>query len=64
MNKKRCQFDHKDGCHAFVCYSNKECGNRDEEGNPQYKETSGVRKEARKDAKIYCGIHEWPRRRV
>lgn len=35
---KKCPFDKSDGCHALACYSHRECGSRDEHGNPIYVE--------------------------
>ena len=42
--KKR-EFDKTNGCHAFVCYSGKECNSRDENGSPLYVDTETIKKE-------------------
>lgn len=34
MNK--CDFNYKGWCYALACYSNIQCGARDENGNPKY----------------------------
>jgi len=40
-----CEFSKNGVCHALACYSNEDCGARDENGNPIYADLEAIENE-------------------